>query len=231
MLAYVLSVTLSLFARLDGAIGSPGSIGPQTRILMIGDSQVVGPYGAEIHRLLSDTGAAVEQVGVAGASPGWFMQGTVGRSGWIERHADGRVTRPDDWRAPHATPRLDELVRHHRPDLVVISLGGNMRGYNEAWITSQTRALLAVAASSGAQVVWVSSPERRADDADPRAYQAFTRALREAVGDDAQFVDSSRHSDYAGHDGVHYAGTLGTERAQAWARGVFGEIRDARTSM
>lgn len=220
---FVLVVTLvaALFFGMARAYAAAPLLGDGVRVLMIGDSQVVGTYGEEMHRLLRSTGARVEQVGVAGARPDWFLMGTEGRSGWKERHADGQVSAPRIWNTPRATPRLANLLSDHRPDVVIISLGGNMRGYSDSWIEDQTRRLLDVASSTGARVIWVSSPQRLVDQTNPYPYTRFTSLLERAVGTRAIFVDSSRLSRYAGGDGVHYSGALGSERAREWANGVF----------
>jgi hypothetical protein len=208
------------------AAGDWPPIGPGSRVLMIGDSHTVGAYGNEMDRLLRSTGATVESYGSAGSSASWWMNGTDTRSGFVHRAADGSVDRPD-WREPHDTPLLADLIREHRPDTLVVSLGGNMRGASPERIRQQVDELAAVARENGVRLVWIGSPERRADDTDPAEYQRFLGTLREAVAPHGRFIDSSAHSDYRGlgGDGIHYTGTRGTARAREWAGGVFDEIQ------
>jgi peptidoglycan hydrolase-like protein with peptidoglycan-binding domain len=199
-------------APTDGPLaGAP--IGPGTRVLMIGDSHAVGTFGNEMDRLLRGTGATVESYGSSGASPSWWMTGRATRSGYVARHADGSVDRPH-WQTPHDTPRLEALIEEHRPDVLVVSMGGNMRGLSPAGVRRQVQQLADVAQRNGTRLVWVGPPERRADNEDPGDLQRFNATLREAVAPYGGFVDSSRYTEYAGGDGVHYSGERGNRIAR-----------------
>lgn len=202
------------------------TIRPGMTVLMIGDSQVVGPYGEEMHRLISDKDAECFQYGMVGASPKWFITGHTSNLGWSERLPTGSVVGPYGDR--HTTPKLSSLIETVSPDLIVLSLGGNVRkGYSDAGVIKMVQDLLAVAQSAKVPIVWVSSPQRRDDQTNPAPYARFTALLRRAVGDAAGFVDSSKHSRYVGGDGTHYTGSKqAIVAAQSWARGVFGELQD-----
>jgi len=209
---------------MDEANKFSGYIGPRVKVLMIGDSQVVGPYGQAMYEHIRAEGAEIDQYGMAGASPAWWLRGTTGKSGWIERRADGRIVHADDWKKPHKTPLLSDLIARHRPEVLIISLGGNLRGYPDASVRKQVKDILDVAVPSLAAVFWISSPEREVDDADPTELTRFTGVLRDAVGDAAIFIDSSQLSNYAGIDGVHFSGAEGRKEARKWATGVFDEM-------
>ena len=192
---------------------------------MIGDSHTVGTYGNEMDRLLRSSGATVSSYGSSGSSPSWWMRGTTTSSGFVGRHADGTVERPADWRTPHETPRLRELIERERPDTLVVSLGGNMRGMSEDQIRRQVRELGEVARENGVRLVWAGPPSRRADAGDRQDIERFDAIMRDAVAPYGNYVASSRYTEYSGSDGVHYSGARGTAIARQWAGAVYGELQ------
>jgi hypothetical protein len=200
-------------------------IGPGTKVLMIGDSHTCGVFGKEMDKLLRSTGASVESYGSSGSSPSWWMNGTTTHSGFVARHADGRVEQPA-WNSAHATPKLADLIREQRPDVLVVSLGGNMRGMSESQIKAQVKMLADVAKANGTKLIWAGPPDRRADGENPADLERFNRMLRDAVAPYGGFVQGSDHvPEYAGTDGVHFGGTKGNRIAREWAGGVFNEIQ------
>jgi len=214
-----------------GATGADGGrlldrpIGPGTKVLMIGDSHTCGVFGGEMDKLLRSTGASVESYGSSGSSPSWWMNGQTTHSGFVARHADGRVEQPP-WNSPHATPKLADLIREQKPDVLVVSLGGNMRGMSESQVKAQVKMLADVAKANGTKLVWAGPPDRRADMENPAELERFNRMLRDAVAPYGGFVEGSKYtSEYAGGDGVHYGGEKGNRIAREWAGGVFGEIQ------
>jgi peptidoglycan hydrolase-like protein with peptidoglycan-binding domain len=205
-----------------------GPIGPNDRVLMIGDSHSVGTFGNEMDRQLRATGAQVESYGSSGSSASWWMNGTTTRSGFVARHTDGTVERPN-WRTPHETPRLQDLIRQHRPTVLVVSLGGNMRGLSPAGIRRQVQDLARLAQESGTRLVWAGPPERRVDNDDGGAsLNRFNNILRDAVAPYGGFIDSSRHTEYSGGDGLHYSGRRGRQVATDWAENVMHDIQGDR---
>ena len=212
-------------AGTTGARPGLAPIGPGNRVLMIGDSHTVGTYGNEMDRLLRSSGATVSSYGSSGSSPSWWMRGTTTSSGFVGRHADGTVERPADWRTPHETPRLRELIERERPDTLVVSLGGNMRGMSEDQIRRQVRELGEVARENGVRLVWAGPPSRRADAGDRGDIDRFDAIMRDAVAPYGSYVASSRYTEYSGSDGVHYSGARGTAIARQWAGAVYGEIQ------
>jgi peptidoglycan hydrolase-like protein with peptidoglycan-binding domain len=214
-----------------GASGAAGGqlldrpIGPGTKVLMIGDSHTAGAFGTEFDRLLRSTGASVETYASSGSSPSWWMNGTTTRSGFVARHADGRVEQPH-WQDPHATPKLADLIREQRPDVLVVNLGANMRGLSPEGVRQQVRMLAEVAKENGTKLVWTGPPDRPQDVQNSAEIDRFNAILRDAVAPYGGFVGGSQYtSEYAGGDGLHYGGAKGTRIAREWANGVFGEIQ------
>ena len=210
-------------------VHAPASMAPQstligsgTRILSIGDSHLVGAYGTELDRLLRTTGASVETVGSAGSSPSWWLDGHATTAGFAALHADGTTERPP-WQVSHATPKLAGLLP---TDMLIASLGANLRGSSPDAVKKAVQSLVAV--TNGTKIVWVGPPNTRATAASPTSDVAFYDALRDAVTPHGTFVDSRVFTPtYASTDasGIHYTGAEGTKIAKAWANGVFEAIR------
>ncbi|HEY3500998.1 MAG TPA: N-acetylmuramoyl-L-alanine amidase [Polyangiaceae bacterium] len=163
-----------------------------TRVLLVGDSHTYGAFGRELERLLQASGASVVRRAKIGSAVNFWL------------------------------PRLPELLREHRPEIVLIGLGANMRGYpsargTSAWIGRAVHLVKRLAPN--AHVVWIGPPRERRDT--EAALARFNGIVRAGVGQLAAFVDSVPHTPrYEGRDGVHYA----KGAAQAWARGVFAEL-------
>jgi len=193
---------------------------------MIGDSQVVGDYGKVMSKKLRLAGAEVFQYGVASSTPEWWIKGTAGTSGWSVRLNDVSQGPPGNtWKNPHRTPTLASLLETHQPQTLIISMGGNLRGKSEVTIRKQVDDLLFIARGRVAEIIWVSSPERRSDDRNRADYEKFTALLRIAVGASARFIDSSKHSDYPQSerqgDGTHLIGA----HAESWALAVMADLQ------
>jgi len=153
------------------------------------------------------------------------MNGTTTRSGYAAIHADGSQERPD-WRQPHATPRLNDLIQRERPDVLVVNLGANMRGSSPEGIRRQVRELSETARANGTRIVWVGPPNRASDHRDSRSMDAFNQTLRDAVSPYGTYVDSRTYTrEYAGGDGIHFSGPRGSQISRDWAAGVFEEIQ------
>ncbi len=135
-------------ASLAPAVAAPSVIKPR-RVLIAGDSTILEGFGVALQReLKKHDGISV------------FREGT---------YSSG-LSRPDyfDWQ-----PYLAGLVKKHRPDLLVISLGANdpqdildekrkrHHAMSEGWnaiYADRTRALLAIPGALGIPTIWVGLP-------------------------------------------------------------------------
>lgn len=197
-----------------------------TRVLLIGDSHSVGVYGSELDKLFRQTGASVRSVGSSGASPSWFWNNTVTKSGYVDRRADGSKDQPKDWRTPRATPAFRKLLNEHHPELVVISLGANMLGASRSVIERDCGRLVDEARNAGARVFWVGPPDARSSATNSKR-DTFYSIISQCLNGRATVIDSRRFTKYpaSGGDGVHYWGTEGMATARKWAAGVLQEIK------
>ncbi len=196
---------------------APTSIGPGTRVLMIGDSHTVGAFGAELDAKLRSTGAQVATYGASGSSATQWANGGTTRSGWVARGANGQVEQPP-WNQPHAIPKLEELIAREKPGLIIVNLGANFRNGDP---TSQVRSLGEVAKKHGIKLIWVGPPKTREDSGDDSAIKAFDQKMAAAMAPYGTYIPSDPFTPtYSGSDGLHY----GSEAGKKWAQGVFGQI-------
>jgi hypothetical protein len=205
---------------------SPTTIKSGTKVLAIGDSHSVGIYGTELDKLLRATGASVRSVGVSGSSPSWWWNGTVTKSGYVDRKADGSKDQPKDWRSPRATPAYSKLLQEHQPDMVIISLGANMLGSSASKIQSDCGRLITEARNAGAQVVWVGPPDARSAERN-KMRGDFYQTMASVANGQATLIDSRKFTKYpaSGGDGTHYWGSEGSATARKWAQKVLEEIQ------
>lgn len=202
-------------------------LGPDDRVLHIGDSHTVGIYGQEMDKHLRSTGAKVATYGSAGSSPKWWITGQTTRSGFFSRDGEEKTTQPAKWNDPHPTPKLKALLAEFRPNVVVFSLGANLIHATPATIENQMREIADMAKAYGTEIIWVGPPDGR-ESKKPTSkqnelYDTLARVARE-YGD---FIDSRPLTEYpaTGGDGVHYWGAEGSRVAKAWAEDVFTQIQ------
>ncbi len=194
-----------------------------TRVLIIGDSQTVGPYGKTIDELARATGATVSTHASWGASPPWFFSGHEAYKNW-SRDSTGQ----QETQMKASTPLLNDLLAAERPDVVVVTMGGNMiaSGASQADVTLQVSQIGNAVSASGAQLIWVGPPKYDPDKRSPELVEQFYQKLENIVPEFGRLIDSRKHiSEYAGSDGLHYSGDKGEKIARQWANGVFQEIQ------
>lgn len=205
------------------SVGTEGKLGPGTRVLILGDSQTVGPYGQTLDQLARATGATVSTQAAWGASPPWLFSGHETYKLWT-RDSEGQA----NTQMKVATPLLNDLLARERPDVVIVTMGGNMIAGNatQGEVMTQVSQIGNAVSASGAELIWVGPPKYDPDKRSAETVDAFYNKLGNAVPEYGTLIDSRPHiSEYAGNDGLHYTGTKGERIASEWAAGVFGEIQ------
>lgn len=213
--------------------GAPGDrvgpIGAGSRVLMIGDSHTAGRFGRDMDALLRRTGATVQTYGSSSAVPSWFTDGTPTRWGFWGHHENGSVDAPADWRQPHATPRIQDIIARDHPDTMLVALGANMRTRSADQIRQQVDDIAGVARRNNVRLIWIGPPRQRGDESNPSTLDRFYGNLQQALTPyGARLIDSRPYTPrYVGSDsaGVHYTGAAGQAAADRWAQGVFGAIQ------
>ncbi|MFZ5950927.1 MAG: hypothetical protein ACOYXC_09495 [Candidatus Rifleibacteriota bacterium] len=198
-------------------------ITPESRVLHIGDSHTCGIYGKAMDDLMRSTGAAITTVGVSGSSPSWYLNETVGKSGYFAKDEQSRIDQPADWRTPRSTPNLNKLIKDFKPGIIVFSLGANMIGASPEAIRSQVKSVCDIAKKAGCQIVWVGPPNGRADKKPTEKQNRLYENLKAEAEKYGSFIDSRPHTHYPdnGGDGVHFWGNEGSKIARDWAGKIF----------
>lgn len=206
------------------------------RVLYIGDSLSVGPFGRELQTFLTEqfTEKQIYLYASCGSSPEHWLSG---ESSFVTK-CGCRVKTPvkalhyeyEKGRAPelYTTPKIEALLKEARPTLVIVQLGTNwfdrveqngsdeelgrlngiLQRFAEAIQKSSTKPLL----------VWISPP----DSSRFRKVQGTVTKLLKTSSKVNRFnlIDSSSMVRYTvgdtGSDGVHYYGP----DALKWADGV-----------
>lgn len=202
-------------------------LGPDDRVLHIGDSHTVGIYGQEMDKHLRSSGAKVETYGSAGSSPHWWITGQTTRSGFFSRNQDEVTDQPAKWNDPHATPQLKNLLERFRPNVVVFSLGANLINASPAAIEKQMREVADMAKASGTRIIWVGPPDGRESTKPSSKQNELYQTLEKVAKEYGDFIDSRPLTEYpaSGGDGVHYWGKEGVKRAKSWASDVFQQLQ------
>ena len=205
-------------------------------VLMIGDSLSVGKFGevVQAHLALKRRVAAYAS---CGSSPEHWLAGEpdfMTKCGYRERTStsdifsdfvNGRAPRPS------RTPKLANLVRKHKPTILVVQLGTNWmdRSLSDEQMSDYLNRFIDEARRGPVEkIVWIAPPDssslRRVQG---RVHQLIRRAATRKGFD---VIDSRKVTHYVvgktGGDGVHY----NSESSVAWARGIQREL-DAKLAI
>ncbi len=231
-------------------------------ILMIGDSHTAGPFGQYVHQSLA-TRAGLNIVTYGHSSSAalhWLSSRRSKLTGGVYHQLSAHKTfnayelvrmdnpNPTDWReaveVPFFEPLVEDMNLHpewrnlgfpvEAPNLVVIALGANDRGYlfNRQGQFSQVafdrhvnyaRTLAQKATEAGAKCLWIGPPHGRVktDEEQEALYRMLHVALEEV---DCQLV-SSNHYKAMGCDGVHFNCRAELPAARNWANEMVEHIR------
>ena len=209
---------------------------PPPSVLLIGDSLSVGKFGevVQAHLALKRRVAAYAS---CGSSPEHWLAGEpdfMTKCGYRERtaHSDifsdfvnGRPPRPT------RTPKLADLVRKHKPTILVVQLGTNWmdRSLSEEQMSDYLSRFVDEARRGPVEkIVWIAPP----DSSSLRKVQGKVHQLirRASTRKGFEVIDSRRVTHYVvgktGGDGVHY----NSGSSEAWARSIQREL-DAKLAI
>lgn len=201
-------------------------LGPGSKVLVLGDSYSVGQYGKRLGQRLRSTGASVEAYGATGVTAAAYLNGTSVTNGFLHQTPTGQAVSVSPGKRAQV-PRLDELLRKQKPDLVIVSLGPNYlpaaRGGKHAagnLAAADLRRVADQVKASGAKLVWVGTPDtsRFSEAAEVDVNRGLRLAARQT---DSLFVDPKPLQAYRGGDGLHPA----THAASSLADKVFDRIQ------
>lgn len=228
-LAFVLGIG-SFILVADGKTKKPSKPSapdaPPPSILMIGDSLSCGKFGeaVQMHLALRHRVAAYAS---CGSSPEHWLAGEpdfVTKCGYRQRTSDSDIS--TDWvngRAPRPTrtPKLADLVRKHKPTILVVQLGTNWMDRNlsdEQMNEYLSRFVDEARHGTVEKIVWIAPPDSsRLRKTQGRIHQILRRA---AARKNFDIIDSRNVTHYVmgktGGDGIHY----NSESSEAWARAI-----------
>ena len=218
---------------------APASKGLSERVLLLGDSLTVGPFGDNLQNFLidqySDRGVGV--IAVCGCSPEhWLGDEPVfsSRCGYrYKRPGDLRLGRYENGVPPKSfpVPKLESILRSWRPSVLLVQLGTNWfdrLAEDEKTLTSLEPILDRFASTVRnslplATLVWITPPD---SSRFRRVQHGVTRLIKQAgIRHRFRVIDSSEMIRYesgkSGGDGVH----LSTPAADLWAEKVKRKLR------
>ena len=205
---------LSLFL----AFSIPAGAG---NILFMGDSHSVGPFGWKLDELLRTVpGFKVGTYSSCGSIFQWWETGKATPCGYFFRDMDGKTEKGT--KGP--TPVFDTLMKEVTPELVVVELGANYVGYDDAFAVADMKKLAKKISDSGAACFWITKPDSRKGHENIPHILQLTYA---AAAPYCTYFDSTLVTKYPaeGGDGVHYWFKAGIPIADAWAEAAFAAMK------
>lgn len=226
--SYLNQISLMDKDNKDFTTMQPETINISSRVLHIGDSHTAGVYGKELDSLMRSTEAKVQTYGSSGASPSWWINGNITKSGFYSKDDKGNIDSPANWQEPHLTPILSELIKSFRPNVIIISLGANLVKAKAENIENEVKKICDIAKESGAKIIWVGPPNGREDKKPTNLQNFLYEHIQKVALQYGDFIDSRPYTKYpaSGKDGIHYGGEEGAKIAKEWAYQVFKEIQE-----
>ena len=215
-------------------------------VLMIGDSMTVGGFGEELLRYLFRRygSTRVALYASCGSSPEHWLKDEptyYTKCGYREQTPLRHIYYDfENHRPPPATPtpKLENLLALHQPNLLIIQMGTNWMDRLEskpfaaekakyAAILDRVAEAIRRSSKTPPKVIWITPPDssRYAGDVERNVDYLITSAAKRHK---FQVIDSSSMTHYiagrTGGDGVHYK----DEYAFAWARNVQSKLDKLR---
>lgn len=212
------------------------------KVLYIGDSLSVGAFGDAMQAALIAGGSGRERVAIyasCGSSVQHWLSSEpvhVTPCGYRETTSASRIF--EDYHngvkpRPMETPKIEKLLKKHRPDIVIIQLGTNhfdtLEKGGMAALARQEEIFeefarnIVKTTGNLKQVIWILPPDSSKFASSIQS--AISKTIRQvAERHNFSTIDSRKMTRYiygkTGGDGVHYS----TEPALQWARDVITEI-------
>lgn len=191
---------------------SQNSVWTNKKVLIIGDSQVAGAYGRYLKlRLESEKSAAAPVTRIG--RPGW------GIGNWLTGRFTGNMRN-----TPRSGPNARQVFAEYRPDIIIISMGGNdsSRAESES-LVRDINAMWDLATNSAEKVFWVGPPQIFNEDGSAHQNTAARDIVCEKISQVAgqNYIDSRdvTNSILGRDDGVHFHETE-REEVQSWVSKV-----------
>jgi hypothetical protein len=213
-------------------------------VLLIGDSESLGYFGAQLYRSLSREAdprsgkpLTVWSFWTCGSDVATWLKGGVSYCGIRTCNAAGDCARdhgPLDRPGRVRYLALSDYVARVRPRVTIVSLGSNMlttsprifRAYYDTYL-EQARGLAVAIARGDSACIWIGPPQASLKTRPLDDYQRFAADVGRAVtARGCSFIDSGPLSDRnfvlrGDPEGIHYQGA----GEKAWEAKVWGQLR------
>ncbi|MBU6155224.1 MAG: hypothetical protein KGP28_13050, partial [Bdellovibrionales bacterium] len=177
------------------------SLSAEPRILVIGDSHSVGPFGrslADELRKVSPKSSLYASCGTVASS--WFT-GSRTRCGFYFRTEEGKILEGKSGN----TPKISGMIQTLKPDLLVVQLAGNYSvGFDESSAVKDMRRIVELIKDLPIACLWIAAPDARVNTT---ARSKLYSWVASATGDRCTVLDSRAFTRYPEHegDGIHYS--------------------------
>ena len=186
------------------------------RVLIIGDSHMVGPLGKYLDANFRDHELfEVATYGSCGSVARWWYTGQQTPCGFFSKTLEGKTTRVKKKK----TPLIENLLDEVQPTSIVVELSGNYKGYSDEFTVADSTRLFNLIVEKDLPCLWIGSPSARKET---RRQGEVIELVRSVVEAHCTFVDSRLHTKYpAGGDGYHYWGPAGRREMKKLADVAF----------
>jgi hypothetical protein len=190
----------SMFFAGTLSFASSGHLHSESRILIIGDSHSVGPFGHLLVDELKQVSSRTSLYASCGTVASSWFAGSKTRCGFYFKTEQGKTLQGRIGN----TPKLPGMLATLKPDLLVVGLSGNYsKGFDEAAAIADMKKVINLIKDQAIACLWVSAPDSRINRTERSKLFSW---VMQAVGDRCTVVDGRAHTHYPENegDGIHY---------------------------
>jgi len=187
------------------------------RVMLIGDSHSVGPFGRHLDFLLRKEGYIVHTAASCGSTLKNWITGKSTNCGFFSKNIKGEVIEYNTGQ----TPLLKNIFDEVKPNILLIEMGANYQYYTfEKQIQEEIRSVLKFYAPMVDRCIWVTHPDSRKY---PEQRLKLALLISETVLPFCEVFHSYEVTKYPskGGDGIHYSFSTAVPIAKNWANLVF----------
>ena len=174
-------------------ISSPRAIAQESacipRILMVGDSQSIGPFGMGLYGRLKAVFPRTSLYASCGSIGRDWIRGNPTLCGYRSRSETGEALDSQVGR----TPKLPRLLETLKPDLVIVALSGNYSRMPEEAAIQDMAVIARLIQKSGSKCLWITAPRSRKERAFREGLAAW---VEKAAGSECTVLDSWEFTTY-----------------------------------
>ena len=184
------------------------------RVLVIGDSHSVGPFGMTLDALLRKNSFSIYTAASCGSTLQNWMTGKETTCGFFSKDLRGGVKQYKTG----PTPVFKTIFKQVQPQILLIQMGANYQYYNSpSEIRVEIKKFLEKYTSQVEKCIWVTHPDSRKY---PEQKNQLATLIDEVVSPYCEVFHSYKVTAYpfTGGDGIHYSFSMGIPIAENWAK-------------